>query len=52
MQEQSGSKCKMSDVKQSGNVVSFVMKCGDPKEGSIDMTARISRLKIRATIPG
>ena len=39
MQEQSGSKCKMADVKQSGNVVSFAMKCGDPKEGSIDMTA-------------
>lgn len=39
MQAQSGSKCKMADVKQSGNVVSFAMTCGDPKVGSIDMTA-------------
>jgi Protein of unknown function (DUF3617) len=39
MQKDTGGKCKMSDVKQNGNIVSFVMKCGDPKEGSIDMTA-------------
>jgi hypothetical protein len=39
MQNETGGKCNMVDVKQNGNIVSFVMKCGDPKEGSIDMAA-------------
>lgn len=39
MQENAGGKCHMFDVKQNGNIVSFVMKCGDPREGSIDMSA-------------
>ncbi len=39
MQDAAGGKCKVHDVKQSGNVVSFTMTCGDDKDGSIDMTA-------------
>jgi Protein of unknown function (DUF3617) len=31
--------CRAFDVKQTGNVVSFVMKCGDAKQGSIDLAA-------------
>jgi hypothetical protein len=30
--------CNKLDVKQNGNVIIFDMKCGDPKEGAIDMT--------------
>jgi hypothetical protein len=39
MRDTADGKCKMLDVNQSGNVVSFTMKCGGPKEGSIDMMA-------------
>jgi Protein of unknown function (DUF3617) len=42
MQGETDSKCQVFNVKQAGNVVSFVMKCGDPKEGSIEMTARFT----------
>ena len=31
--------CTKVDVKQAGNVVTFVMQCGDPKQMSIDMLA-------------
>ena len=37
MKDTSG-QCKKLDVKQSGNTVSIVMMCGDPKEMQIDMT--------------
>jgi hypothetical protein len=40
MQGDSGGKCRMFDVKQAGNVVSFAMKCGDPQEGEIEMSAK------------
>ena len=46
-----GSKCQVFNVKQAGNVVSFVMKCGDPKEGSIDDDGEVRLPKTRATIP-
>ena len=39
MQDTAGGKCKILDVTQNGSVVSFVMKCGDAKDGSIDMSA-------------
>jgi Protein of unknown function (DUF3617) len=42
MQGETDSKCQVFDVKQAGNVVSFVMKCDDPKEGSIEMMARFT----------
>jgi hypothetical protein len=31
--------CSKLEVKQTGNVVSFVMQCGDPKEMAMDMQA-------------
>ena len=39
MQNDTGGKCKVYDVAQHDNVVSFVMKCEDPSSGSIDMQA-------------
>jgi len=39
MKDASASQCQTLNVKESGNVVSFVMRCGDPKQGSIDMDA-------------
>ncbi len=30
--------CKKLNVKGNGNVILFEMQCGDPKQGSIDMT--------------
>ena len=42
MQGETGGKCQLFDVKQAANLVSFVMKCGDPQEGSIEMTATFS----------
>jgi len=39
MQNDTGGKCKVFDVSQHDNIVSFVMKCEDPGEGSIDMRA-------------
>ena len=33
------SDCARLDVKQSGNTVTFVMQCGDPKQMSMDMQA-------------
>ena len=30
--------CSKLDVKEYGNVIIFEMKCGDPKQGAIDMT--------------
>jgi len=30
--------CKKLNVKENGNVILFEMQCGDPKQGSIDMT--------------
>jgi hypothetical protein len=31
-------KCSKLNVKENGNVILFEMKCGDPKEGAIDLT--------------
>lgn len=39
MKDQAGSQCSRLEVNQNGNVVTFVMKCGDPKEISMDMEA-------------
>jgi len=39
MKGQSDGQCKTMDVKQSGNTVSFVMQCGDPKQMSFDIAA-------------
>jgi Protein of unknown function (DUF3617) len=39
MKGATGGECHAFDVKQTGNVVSFVMKCGDPKAGAMDMAA-------------
>jgi hypothetical protein len=39
MQNDSRAKCKVGDVKQAGNVVSFGMSCGDESLGSIRMSA-------------
>ncbi len=33
-----GAQCQTFDVKQSGETVSFVMKCGEPKQFFVDMT--------------
>jgi hypothetical protein len=38
MKDQAG-QCEKLDVKENGNTVVFVMKCGDPKQMSIDMEA-------------
>jgi Protein of unknown function (DUF3617) len=37
MQKQGAGQCRKLDAKQSGNTVSFVMQCGDPTQGAIDM---------------
>jgi hypothetical protein len=39
MQSEADGKCKVVDVKQDRNVVSFAMNCGDASLGSIRMTA-------------
>lgn len=39
MKDQSAGQCKTLDVKQSGNMVSLVMQCGDPKQMAIDIAA-------------
>jgi hypothetical protein len=39
MKDQSAGQCKTLDVKQSGNTVSMVMQCGDPKQMLIDIAA-------------
>lgn len=38
MKEASASQCQKLDFKESGNTVSIVMLCGDPKEMRIDLT--------------
>jgi hypothetical protein len=35
-------KCSKLDIRQAGNVITFEMKCGDPKQGSIDATTVIT----------
>jgi hypothetical protein len=40
MQSEASGKCRMFDVNQAGNVVSFAMTCGDAKEGEIQMRAK------------
>jgi hypothetical protein len=35
--KQQGEQCRRLDAKQNGNTISFVMQCGDPKQGSVDM---------------
>lgn len=35
-------KCSKLDIRQNGNVVTFEMKCGDAKQGSIDATTVIT----------
>jgi hypothetical protein len=37
MKDQS-QQCSKLDIKENGNVILFEMKCGDPKQGSIDAT--------------
>lgn len=39
MQENAGGKCKVAEVKQTGNVVSFTMNCTEDSVDSIRMTA-------------
>jgi hypothetical protein len=39
MKGDTGNQCRVFDIKQSGNMVSFVMQCGDPKMGTMDMAA-------------
>jgi hypothetical protein len=39
MQSDSRATCKVDDVKQVGNVVSFAMNCGDESLGTIHMKA-------------
>ncbi len=41
MQEQK-QQCSKLGVKESGNTILFEMKCGDPKQGSIDVTTVIT----------
>jgi hypothetical protein len=41
MQEQK-QQCSKLAVKESGNTILFEMKCGDPKQGSIDVTTVIT----------
>jgi hypothetical protein len=38
MQAEGAGQCKTLDVKQSGNVVSLTMKCGDDKQGSFELS--------------
>ena len=38
MKDQAG-ECAKLEVKQAGNVVTFVMQCGDPRQMSMDMQA-------------
>jgi hypothetical protein len=35
-------KCSKLDIRQEGNVVTFEMKCGDAKQGSVDATTVIT----------
>lgn len=35
-------KCSKLDIRQNGNVITFEMKCGDAKQGSIDATTVIT----------
>ena len=35
-------KCDKLAIRQAGNVITFEMKCGDPKQGSIDATTVIT----------
>jgi hypothetical protein len=39
MTEGAGAQCQNVDVKQNGNTVTFVMKCGDPKQFLFDIAA-------------
>lgn len=39
MQNETGGKCQVYDVKERGSIVSFVMKCAESGSGSIDMQA-------------
>lgn len=39
MKDQAGGQCERLEVKQIGNTVSFDMKCGDPKQMSMDIQA-------------
>ncbi|HVV62194.1 MAG TPA: DUF3617 domain-containing protein [Pseudolabrys sp.] len=36
--------CSKADVRQNGNVITFEMKCGDPKQAQIDMTVAFTIL--------
>ena len=42
-------KCEKLDIRQTGNVITFEMKCGDAKQGSIDATTVITILSPRHT---
>lgn len=47
MKSEGAGQCKTLDVKQSGNTVSFVMQCGDPKQMSFDIAATYTFLDRR-----
>lgn len=38
MQAEGAGQCQTMDVKQNGNVVSLTMKCGDEKQGSVELS--------------
>jgi hypothetical protein len=38
MQAEGAGQCKTLDVKQNGNVVSLIMKCGDDKQGGMELS--------------
>lgn len=46
MKDQAG-QCQKLDVRQSGNVVTFIMQCGDPNQMSIDMLATYTFIDAR-----
>jgi len=43
-------KCSKLDIRQTGNVVTFEIKCGDAKQGSIDATTVITIESPRHTV--
>jgi hypothetical protein len=41
--------CSKADVKQNGNLITFEMKCGNPQQGSIDITVAYTILSPQHT---
>ena len=46
MKDQAG-ECGKLDIKQSGNVVTFIMQCGDPQQMAMDMQATYTFIDAR-----